>query len=801
MKKVFSILLVLVMLLAAAVPAAAEGKKYNDSIELFSDTLNGWFYATGTLPEGVTPVECAEQIRLYKTSWWGGIPEGMDTEQYANAAEVQFVKGDEALKDALTITEETGKVWTGGEQKEQQIFSLAVNNDAMATPGTATFRLKAESENFILEKDIELRVLSWEEDPLVIIREEPEDMTLKVGDKFDPDTVEDAVLEEKCFRKIEDKLGVNLRSTGRKSLNCTNVDDTILTYDSSVYDGYKVVGGGTWEAEYSLEYNNVRYTTTVQMKALKYWLTGDTMLKPGETGTYTIHDMEAESGRTFTLALEGEGKGITLDAEAGTLTAAEDVESAAVKVVATPSDGGEPVYVKVLIGSGVLAGIEMETEYEGYGFSVPHPAEGSGYEEGYYYTGQRVWYTPDESLPYQMTLDYSFMSNQEFYEDAEAALDYYEQNMQLDYEGLTVLANEVFEVEEGHPALMIICWVKGDYGDFCRGVLLYIRNNYCIRARLTTNQMNGGTPREEMPEIEKDDMIRIGKMITYDAEKAPITVQDAEITLTTKEGTNAVTAGKKLTFQAAFANPERVNKKSKNDTIKWSVTDPETGAAPEGISINAKGVLTTAKSDAVAKVEVKAYSPTFHVSAVYPVTVIPAVKSITLEPAEIYFYTGTDATAEVKASLDPETVPPIGITWTPAKAGIIEIIPDEENGIATIKPLAGGKTAVAVKEPGGKNAKLTVSVVDPVEDMTLEVKGKAVPGGTVTVKETISPKQAGNKNVEWTLDVDESIATIAKGKIKIAKTAPAGTIITVTCTAPGAPEPIVRTVEIEVIEK
>ena len=87
------------------------------------------------------------------------------------------------------------------------------------------------------------------------------------------------------------------------------------------------------------------------------------------------------------------------------------------------------------------------------------------------------------------------------------------------------------------------------------------------------------------------------------------------------------------------------------------------------------------------------------------------------------------------------------------------------------------------------------------EDMTLEAKGKPVPGGTVTVKETLVPKQAGNKNVEWTLDVGEDIATVAKGKVKIAKTAPAGTVITVTCTALGAPEPVVRTVQIEVAEK
>ena len=55
--------------------------------------------------------------------------------------------------------------------------------------------------------------------------------------------------------------------------------------------------------------------------------------------------------------------------------------------------------------------------------------------------------------------------------------------------------------------------------------------------------------------------------------------------------------------------------------------------------------------------------------------------------------------------------------------------------------------------------------------------------------------------MEWSLDVDESIATFSKGKLIISKEAPVGTVITVTCTALGAPEPVVRSVEIEIVEK
>ena len=47
----------------------------------------------------------------------------------------------------------------------------------------------------------------------------------------------------------------------------------------------------------------------------------------------------------------------------------------------------------------------------------------------------------------------------------------------------------------------------------------------------------------------------------------------------------------------------------------------------------------------------------------------------------------------------------------------------------------------------------------------------------MTVTAGLTPKNAGNKYVEWSLDVGEDIATInAKGQVKISKEAEAGTV-------------------------
>jgi hypothetical protein len=148
--------------------------------------------------------------------------------------------------------------------------------------------------------------------------------------------------------------------------------------------------------------------------------------------------------------------------------------------------------------------------------------------------------------------------------------------------------------------------------------------------------------------------------------------------------------------------------------------------------------------------------------------------------------------------MEPATVPAVGLTWSAGKKEIVEITAADD-GTAEIRPLKAGKVTVTVKAPGGKSAKLNVNTVEPVTGLELAVKGAAKPGKTVTVSAALEPKNAGNKALEWSVDVGEDVAAITqKGQVKIAKTAEAGTVITVTCRALGAPEPIEKTIEITV---
>lgn len=363
-------------------------------------------------------------------------------------------------------------------------------------------------------------------------------------------------------------------------------------------------------------------------------------------------------------------------------------------------------------------------------------------------------------------------------------------NKRIQYEeqssGATMFEEEFIEID-GHPAAIVILKSAED----SVGEIFYIRNSMLAMTGVISYM-------EDMP-VTMDDLKLIASKMGYDESKAPIIQADTVLSVSAKGDPVAVTAGKNVQFNSAFANPDHVNKKNKNDAIVWSVSNADNGEAVEGVSIDAKGQLKVDKNLAApVNLQVKVASELFDTSATYNISAMPVVSKVILDQAELFFYVGTEDPQTVKASLEPATVPPIGLTWTPAKKDIVEITAVED-GTVSIKPLKAGKTDIAVKEPGGKNAKLTVNVVAPVKSVELKANGAAKAGGKVKIAATLAPKNVGNKTVQWSVDVGEDIAKIDdKGQLTISKEAPSGTKITVTCTAIGALTPVVATLEIEV---
>ena len=119
-----------------------------------------WYYEGTTLPEGIEGGGVWEELILLSPDGYG--------EERITAASVDFVSGDEALRDALSLLTDGGPVFL---------------TDLNASPsvGEAVFRVRAESENLYAETEFTLRKLSWEEYPLFVFRRQDRSAEVALG--------------------------------------------------------------------------------------------------------------------------------------------------------------------------------------------------------------------------------------------------------------------------------------------------------------------------------------------------------------------------------------------------------------------------------------------------------------------------------------------------------------------------------------------------------------------------------------------------------------------------------------------
>lgn len=794
--RLLSLVLVMALLLGGILaPAEAAIALKKKDCYGFEGIRAGWFYVPETVPDTVNVTE-----------WYDWLFFDHNGEaEFVTKCSVEFVSGDEELKDAL----QSRSFYTslnGSEDEEETlenktlVTQLYVDNSQLEEPGDAVFHVTVESEHYTDEQDVSLHVLSWGDQPLVLTKGGENKVTLKPMEFIENRKIatltaiirEDEIITEfaKQDIEIESDKWMNPTVQAPQDTIVVAMSNNQATTRDDYREGLLAMDYGTVDVIMHYVKGNIVYETQVQVDVPEYRITGPEVVRPGETAQYAITDDLPERERTFEISIEGEG--VTLDKEELTVTAAKDAEAGKTfTLTAVPSDGGDPATFSGKVGTGVIAQEDFEViEYQD-GFSVPLLSNEDVYKKMVDQArGRIISETKDKTGPSITGVVYDLIGTAEFGEEASVAEEAYGQVFNTDMFD-DVLTDEIIEIG-GHPARILTVTI----GNYSAGFLCYMRNN-----RMVIVEVDSFPTSEEaaktLPTVTAEDLKAIAEQISYDPTKASITTDDGAIMVSAKNEATTLSGGKQLQMTATFADAEKVNAKNRNNKVEWTVTDSATGEAPVDVKIDAKGILSANKAlSEVREVEVTASSPVFHTSAKYTVKVLPAAKSFKTEPKELFFYTGTEAQT-LKAVLEPETVPTDGITWTINKEGIVEIT-DNKDGTATIKPLAAGRTTMTATEPGGKKVDLRVTVQEPVTELTLEAKGKNNPGGKVKVKATVSPKEAGNKKLEWSLDVDKDIATIKNGEVRINKKAPVGTVITVTCTAQGAPEPVTSSIQIEV---
>ena len=796
--KMICAVLCIVLLTGMMGTAAAAKKKSGGSIEAsgIEEALADWYYVVDTVPEGLLNQK-EEPLFLYSSSG-----QGSESEQ-PTICSADFQSGDAALKDAIQFRiENTGThIW--------------VDNNCLKSPGEATFKLHLESDSYIFEKKYTLRVLDYNEYPMFEVINEHAVIEADLEDNWYDKTLIEMVMKVNA-EDIRTKLKIkpwNYRSWYIKpylydiELPKEAEERNALTHDYVPYPFERIFKTtlhdfGAYEVQAGYAEGNVKLSLPVRISALGLTVNASGEASPGKTVKMSVNG--STEGKKFTWSVEDDGAKI--DEKTGDLTIDKNAEmGTGFKVTARTAEGDE-ISCMVYVNDGVLKGMDFG-QASGEGFTVGHPV-GDG------------WYSDDFSTQYNgylirdeyhgergyLVVDGRFYIMDDviaggYAEDPEKAREMLGTIGAENNKETRDVETEIFEID-GHPALLESYSNFNKDGSFNShaGRMMYPRNNrlFILRVFSVPDEGKGDT---ETLKVTMTDLKVLASKVTYNENKAPLTAKNAEITVTAKGDPVGITAGKTQQFAVEFADKDQINKKAKNDGVVWSVVNAETGEATTAATITDRGQLKIDKAlDAIVPLEVKAVSVIYGTEGIYRLDAMPVISTVTIEPAELFFYAGTDTAKMVKVTLDPP-IEAKGISWTPNKEGIVEIN-DNGDGTVSIKPLAAGKINVDVKEPGGKKAKLTVNVVDPVTALTLTAKGAVKPGGSVTVSTTTEPKNPGNKTLEWSLNVGEDIAVINdRGQIKISKEAPLGTKFTVTCKALGAPEPVVATLDLEVAGK
>ena len=791
-------LLVVVLAMLCMVTATAEKETmYQDPLK--DGLFTGWYYVKDTVPDDLL-FENWQKIYIAGDIYF----------ERPEKIEIKVISGDQFLEEAVKYAHVDGTDYYNNKDRYYSSFEgdmtsegdvyFYIDNDVLVKPGEAEFEIYIESATRQWTGTYYLKVLDYNEYPLLTVKQKDMIIDAEPGDTL---SVEEIVSSFADFHGDElwDKINYNeqyIRKTYNPSGSIWNIHEN-QEWIWKVYDlkTRKEMHGITLEGQrwyndyfsineygcYNLEYRtpqfgNVMLKAPITINAMGWSIASEGTVRPGGQIQYSVTGVT--EGKTFVWSVNGAKAQI--DKDSGLMTIDEDAEFGSKWTVTIKSNTGESLSKAVALDR-LLEGETITVfDYPLNGILIPELSNWTVtqlFENGLVYSMRNS----DNSAWCAVKLvaigdtQYTALCS-----DADAAKILLEEIKLGD--DLQNIENKWIE-KDGYPVRLVTC----DSDNRSTGFLLYIRNSIIASLQIWAKDKL----------VTMQDLESLAGYLQYDETQAFLKESDVDITVSSKGDPLAVTAGKNVQFTSAFANPDAVNKKNQNDAVVWSVAKADTGEAVEGVSIDAKGQLKVDKSlSAPVDLQVKVASELFGTSATYNISAIPVVSKVVLDPAQLFFYVGTEDPQTARASLEPASVPPVGLTWTPAKKDIVEITPVED-GVVSIKPLTAGKTDIAVKEPGGKNAKLTVNVVAPVESVELKVNGKPKAGGKVTVAATLAPKNVGNKAVQWGLDVCEDIATInEKGQVTIGKEVASGTKITVTCTALGAPTPVIATTVIEI---
>ncbi|MGN0396112.1 MAG: Ig-like domain-containing protein, partial [Coprococcus sp.] len=258
----------------------------------------------------------------------------------------------------------------------------------------------------------------------------------------------------------------------------------------------------------------------------------------------------------------------------------------------------------------------------------------------------------------------------------------------------------------------------------------------------------------------------------------------ATITCTTRDGSN-------ISESCNVTVTQQINKIVLNNTSATVVVGKTLAltATIEPDNANVKAVVWKSDNEKVAKVSntgvVTAVSKgTANITcsatdgvgakAICRITVQQPVKSIKLDATSKTLFVGK--TGKLTATVAPLDASNRNLTWTSSNTNIVTV----SNGTITAKAKGTATVTCAANDGSGVKATCKVTVTTPVTSIKLNATKKTLNAGkTMTLKATVAPTNAGNKNVTWTSSNTKVAKVSSTGVVKAVGRGTA----TITCTA------------------
>ena len=192
-----------------------------------------------------------------------------------------------------------------------------------------------------------------------------------------------------------------------------------------------------------------------------------------------------------------------------------------------------------------------------------------------------------------------------------------------------------------------------------------------------------------------------------------------------------------------------------NQKLTWSSSDEKIA------TVDSDGVVKGIKKGTVT---ITASAENGQVKATCKVTVTKSVKGVSVDKTSVTMAVGKKTT--ITATVTPKSASNQKVTWSSNNYDVADV---DKNGVVTAKGKGYAEITAKTKD-GGYTAVCRITVIQPVKGIKLSSQTKTLDvGEAVTLKATISPKNASNTAVKWSSSNKKVVKVSSSGKITALK--------------------------------